>query len=53
MVKFGDSDLQKVMDCAKEAAKYVTGHFVKPINLDFEKVYFPYLLINKKRCVCV
>jgi DNA polymerase delta subunit 1 len=27
----------------------VTGHFIRPINLDFEKVYFPYLLINKKR----
>ena len=27
----------------------MTGHFIKPINLEFEKVYFPYLLINKKR----
>jgi hypothetical protein len=33
----------------REAAKHVTSFFVKPINLDFEKVYFPYLLINKKR----
>jgi len=33
----------------KEAAEYVTSHFVKPIKLEFEKVYFPYLLINKKR----
>ena len=33
----------------REAAAYVTSHFEKPINLDFEKVYFPYLLINKKR----
>ena len=23
--------------------------FLKPIKLEFEKVYFPYLLINKKR----
>jgi hypothetical protein len=23
--------------------------FIKPIKLEFEKVYFPYLLINKKR----
>ena len=27
----------------------MTATFVKPINLEFEKVYFPYLLINKKR----
>ena len=32
-----------------EAAEFVTQHFVKPIKLEFEKVYFPYLLINKKR----
>jgi DNA polymerase delta subunit 1 len=32
-----------------EAAKYVTTRFIKPISLEFEKVYFPYLLINKKR----
>jgi DNA polymerase delta subunit 1 len=33
----------------REAAEYVTGKFIKPIKLEFEKVYFPYLLINKKR----
>jgi hypothetical protein len=27
----------------------VTTKFDKPIKLEFEKVYFPYLLINKKR----
>ncbi len=32
-----------------EAAEYVTTKFVRPIKLEFEKVYFPYLLINKKR----
>ncbi|KAJ3374817.1 DNA-directed DNA polymerase delta [Allomyces arbusculus] len=49
MVKFGVSDLSKVMALGKEAAEYVTKHFVRPIQLEFEKVYFPYLLINKKR----
>jgi len=23
--------------------------FIKPIKLEFEKVYYPYLLMNKKR----
>lgn len=32
-----------------EAAEFVTAKFVKPIKLEFEKVYFPYLLISKKR----
>lgn len=32
-----------------EAAEFVTSKFVKPIKLEFEKVYFPYLLISKKR----
>ena len=33
----------------KEAAEFVTTKFIKPIKLEFEKVYHPYLLINKKR----
>lgn len=32
-----------------EAADLVSQKFTAPIKLEFEKVYFPYLLINKKR----
>lgn len=32
-----------------EAAEFVTTKFIKPIKLEFEKVYYPYLLISKKR----
>ena len=49
MVNFGQLDLNAVMQLGREGAEFVTGHFVKPINLDFEKAYFPFLLINKKR----
>ncbi len=49
MIKFGPSALPEAMALGKEAASYVSGHFVKPISLEFEKCYFPYLLINKKR----
>lgn len=49
MVKFGVSTVAEAMSLGQEAAAYVTQKFVKPIKLEFEKVYFPYLLINKKR----
>lgn len=49
MVKFGTKDLAEAMKLGEEAANYVSAKFVKPIKLEFEKVYFPYLLINKKR----
>jgi DNA polymerase delta subunit 1 len=49
MVKFGTTELAKAMELGQEAADFVSSKFVKPIKLEFEKVYFPYLLINKKR----
>ena len=49
MVKFGTKDLREAMKLGEEASQFVTSKFVKPIKLEFEKVYFPYLLINKKR----
>lgn len=49
MVKFGTKDLAESMKLGEEAAAYVSSKFIKPIKLEFEKVYFPYLLINKKR----
>ncbi|KAI1191407.1 DNA polymerase delta catalytic subunit [Nemania serpens] len=49
MVKFGTKDLAEAMKLGEEAASFVSSKFTKPIKLEFEKVYFPYLLINKKR----
>ena len=49
MVKFGTPNLPEAMKLGEEAAQYVSSKFIKPIKLEFEKVYYPYLLINKKR----
>lgn len=49
MVKFGPKELEKAMELGQKAAELVSARFIKPIKLEFEKVYFPYLLINKKR----
>lgn len=49
MVKFGVETVAEAMELGREAAAFVSKHFVSPIKLEFEKVYFPYLLINKKR----
>jgi DNA polymerase delta subunit 1 len=49
MVKFGTGNLEAAMKLGNEAAEFVSSKFIQPIKLEFEKVYFPYLLINKKR----
>jgi DNA polymerase delta subunit 1 len=49
MIKFGPKTVQDTFPLALEAAEECTKIFPKPIFLEFEKVYFPYLLMNKKR----
>ena len=49
MIKFGIKTLHEAMILGKESSEYVTSHFKKPIKIEFEKVYFPYLLIKKKK----
>ncbi|KAH9131844.1 hypothetical protein AeRB84_021559 [Aphanomyces euteiches] len=49
MVKFGVETVAEAMPLAEEAAKLVSDIFPRPIKLEFEKVYYPYLLMNKKR----
>ena len=49
MVRFGVSTVGEAMALGKEAAEKITRIFVNPISLEFEKVYFPYLLMAKKR----
>ncbi|XP_048473423.1 DNA polymerase delta catalytic subunit [Rhincodon typus] len=49
MCKLGTETVKESMALGREAAEWVSSHFIPPIKLEFEKVYFPYLLINKKR----
>eukprot|EP01064_Diplonema_japonicum_P016355 TRINITY_DN24368_c0_g1_i1.p1 TRINITY_DN24368_c0_g1~~TRINITY_DN24368_c0_g1_i1.p1 ORF type:complete len:1051 (+),score=234.92 TRINITY_DN24368_c0_g1_i1:38-3190(+) len=50
MVSFGSkTSLERSMELGKEAADEVTKLFPNPVKLEFEKCYFPYLLMNKKR----
>ncbi|TNN83453.1 DNA polymerase delta catalytic subunit [Liparis tanakae] len=49
MVKLGVATVREAMDIGTQAAEWISSHFTPPIKLEFEKVYYPYLLINKKR----
>jgi DNA polymerase delta subunit 1 len=49
MVKFGTRTVEETFPLALEAAEKCSKIFPTPILLEFEKVYFPYLLMNKKR----
>lgn len=50
MVKFGaGKSLEECMKLGEEAAEKISNIFPKPVKLEFEKCYYPYLLISKKR----
>jgi len=49
MIKFGVKTVKEAIEIGKEAAVKITKIFEKPIRLEFEKVYWPYLLLGKKR----
>ncbi|KAH3762960.1 DNA polymerase delta catalytic subunit [Pelomyxa schiedti] len=49
MVIFDTKDISEAMRLGKAAADVISEEFPKPVRLLFEKVYYPYLLITKKR----
>ncbi|KAK3263135.1 DNA polymerase delta catalytic subunit [Cymbomonas tetramitiformis] len=49
MVRFGCADVAEAMRLGALAADRVTTLFPAPVQLEFEKVYHPYLLMGKKR----
>lgn len=40
MVKLGVATVREAMDIGREAAEWVSSHFIQPIKLEFEKVPF-------------
>ena len=49
MVCAGVKTVEEAIVMGKKAAALVTSKFPKPIKLEFEKVYYPYLLMAKKK----
>ena len=49
MIKFGVKTLKEALQLGYESSEYVTKHFKKPIKIEFEKVFWPYLLLKKKK----
>lgn len=49
MVKFGVRTVAEAMKLGLEGAREITKLFPAPVKLEFEKVYYPFLLMNKKR----
>lgn len=47
--KTGQAAIDESFKLGEEAADRISQTFKKPIELEFEKVYFPYLLFSKKR----
>lgn len=60
-VRYGDTDsvfidvgemtMEDAFKFGEEAAAHVTEHFQKPIAIEFEKVFSPFLLLSKKRYI--
>lgn len=50
MIKFGCDTVEEAMKYGKEAAELITKTlFISPIKLECQKVYFPFILLNKKK----
>eukprot|EP00879_Flechtneria_rotunda_P030500 GHRR01033138.1.p1 GENE.GHRR01033138.1~~GHRR01033138.1.p1 ORF type:complete len:290 (+),score=81.65 GHRR01033138.1:366-1235(+) len=49
MVNFKTADVSEAMQLGQQAANLISQKFPPPVKLEFEKVYYPYLLMNKKR----
>ena len=49
MIKFGVKTLKEALELGVESSEFITKQFKRPIKIEFEKVFWPYLLLKKKR----
>ena len=49
MIDFGDISLEMASAMSINAERRLNETYVKPIEMEFEKIFWPYLLYNKKR----
>lgn len=49
MINFGVKSLDRSIELGREFVRKININFKQPIALEFDKVYSPYLLLNKKR----
>ena len=53
MIDFGSITRVEAFEMGEKARVELNKHFIKPINLEFEKIYQPYLLLSAKRYIGV
>lgn len=49
MVHSGNINIERAQELGREMSAYMKPQYEKPNDLEWEKTYFPYLLISKKR----
>ncbi|KAI5170722.1 DNA polymerase delta subunit 1 [Nematocida sp. LUAm3] len=49
MVTSDGSSLAEAFEAGKSISEYITKKLPNPLTLEFEKVYYPFLLLNKKK----
>jgi len=47
--KTPEETVARAEEIGREMGEYVDAHFLRPVELEFEKVYLPFMLIKKKR----
>jgi len=44
-----EATVKRAEEIGREMGEYVDSHFLRPVELEFEKIYLPFLLLKKKR----